>query len=168
MYLTSILEVQYFQIGLHNDDNEVTDHLLSCPNDISCWTSDLEYSHRQGSASTVCPITSRLLSNLGQDRHQVWAICVSLSYQHMVPFCRQYFQVYFLERKVIYCDWNFIQSCSWVSIDNMPSLVQLMVWHRTDNKSSPELILTQIFNTTCRGVTRPLWAKRQATNITSQ
>ena len=64
------------------------------------------------------------------------------------PFCRQHFQMHFLEWKHLKSDYNF--NCipkGWIK--NIPALVQIMAWHRLGGKPLPEPMMVSLLMHIC-------------------
>ena len=59
------------------------------------------------------------------------------------PFHRWHFQVHFYEWKFVYFFQIWLKIVPKGLIDNKPSLVQVMAWHRTGDKPLPEPMMTQ-------------------------
>ena len=60
-----------------------------------------------------------------------------------LPFCKQHFQLHFLEWKSPYLDKNFTEIVASGLIENKSALVQLMAWGLCGTKPLPELMMTQ-------------------------
>ena len=63
---------------------------------------------------------------------------------HGPPFPRRHFQMLFLQWKCMNIDWILIEVSSWGPINNIPALVQMMAWHRPDDKPLSEPILVSL------------------------
>ena len=78
---------------------------------------------------------------------QLWPCC---SFQIILdtleatwlPFCKQHFEMHFLERNFLYLNLNFTEICSWMS-SSLGLLVQIMAWCQTWGKSSSEPIIAK-------------------------
>ena len=67
-------------------------------------------------------------------------ILTHLPWAKWLLFRRRHFQMHFYEWKLLYFDLNFTEVLPEGPIDNKPALVQVMAWHRTGSKPSPEPI----------------------------
>ena len=73
------------------------------------------------------------------------------------PFGRQHFQVHFLEWKCL-CIKISLKFVPKRQINNIPALVQIMAWHRPDDKPLSELMMVSLPKLIC--VTRPQWVNQ--------
>ena len=65
------------------------------------------------------------------------------------------FQMHFLELIFKYSDSDFTRVVPKGSINNIPALVQVMVWHRLDDKPLSEPMMARLQMHTCICVTLP-------------
>ena len=73
------------------------------------------------------------------------------------PFCIWHFQMHCHKWKYMNFNKNFTKVCFNVTNDNIPALVQLMVWHQPCEKPFSESTMVSLMMHIC--VTRPQWFK---------
>ena len=77
---------------------------------------------------------------------QLDSLSTSLPGKNWPPFRRRYFQMQFLERRVLVFGFNLLMFVPKRPIGNTSALIQVKAWRRTGDRPLPEPMLVQFNN----------------------